>query len=344
MLNLNRDLISQKLNLNPDKIVINQYKGVYFPITKVACSSVKYALSESMGLGIDKKEIHKSFHFEKTVDQTILDSYYKFAFVRNPFDRILSAYKSKIMDDPNINSHQVVNGVQKMLTILYGDAFYGGMRFKDYLKAVAQIPDEYAEEHFRSQYVALFNEKGEQTVDFIGRFEKLSDDYKIVANKLQFPENELGHFGNSTKNKHYSAYYDDEMVEIVSKRYAVDLEKFGYSYEDNIKTTEEPKIFVEVVFNKDKKVIEFSLKDNYPHFDKGLIYIHIFSNVNEREVEKRTNLNWDQIKMRWKENNGDVKWESDVLDYDSSTISHIVVRQKIPDVAGRLWVKIFKDF
>lgn len=339
---LNKNLISKKLNPTPDKIVIPQYNGIYYPIAKVACSSIKFALSESMGLGIPKEKIHQHFRATKEIAEETMKTNYKFSFVRNPFDRILSAYKSKIQDDPNINNHQVTNGVQKILARLYGDTFYGGMYFKDYLKAVAEIPDRYADEHFRAQYAFLFDENGKQTVDFIGRFESLSNDYTSVATKLNFPQKELAHFGNFTPHKHYSAYFDEEMVEIVSKRYAKDIEMFGYKYENVIKTVEDPKVRVKVDFNKEEKVLEFDFSKRYGHYNKGWVFVHIM--VNGQEKPDRANMNWHEIRRKWTEENGNYKWTSKVLDYNFSEVSKIVVGQKLPDSKHLIWHKVFQDF
>ena len=101
--------------------------------------------------------------------------------------------------------------------------------FPEFVKKVCATPDEIADHHFRSQYASLINHRGEFLVDFIGRFENLSEDVKILGHQIGIEDLSLAH-KNPTHHTQYSDYYDEELRELVAKRYEIDVNLFGYEF------------------------------------------------------------------------------------------------------------------
>ena len=152
------------------------------------------------------------------------DSYFKFAFVRNPWDRLVSEFTYR--ED------------------------YQGLTFKHFvmnrLPKESQYTDSYR--HIMPQTKFVFNNEGKQLVDFIGRFENLQQDFAYVCSKLNIPPAILPHINVSssqslkskltqllklkkkTKRLHYTDYYDAETQEIVGTMYAEDIKTFNYTF------------------------------------------------------------------------------------------------------------------
>jgi len=67
------------------------------------------------------------------------------------------------------------------------------------------------------------------SIHFIGRFETLQQDFNTVCDRIGIVWQELPH-RNKSEHKHYTEYYDDELREIVTERYASDIDRFGYEF------------------------------------------------------------------------------------------------------------------
>lgn len=141
---------------------------------------------------------------------------FKFTFVRNPFARTVSCYRNRV------EGREIAFFRYYKLIGLEKD--YG---FENYVKAIANVPDEWAERHFASQYFQAY-ENGKCIVDFVGRFENLNDDYEWIRKRYDLEP--LEHRNASSKYD-YRDFYTEELAELVYRRYKIDFETFGYKEE-----------------------------------------------------------------------------------------------------------------
>jgi len=175
-------------------------------INKTGGSSIEKALGLPQQLHLTALELR-----EKLGDKR-WNKRFKFAFVRNPWDKVVSHYyyryrrNAQGIKEDNINFKQWVK-----LT-------YGEKNPKYY-----NIPKMFA-----PQMDWITNEKGEVIIDFIGRFENLNEDFQKVCGIIG-KKRELPHLRKSN-HKPYQYYYDDETRELIEKIFKKDIDAFGYKF------------------------------------------------------------------------------------------------------------------
>jgi len=141
---------------------------------------------------------------------------FSFAFVRNPWDRLVSAYE-----------YLKNGGICPLDAEDYLNLF---SKYENFKEMVLNWEEVFFDQiHFKSQSDWICDNDGNIIVDFVGKFENLQQDFDIVCDRMQIPRKKLPHT-NKTNHKHYTEYYDDEIREIVAKKYARDIEYFGYKF------------------------------------------------------------------------------------------------------------------
>ncbi len=133
--------------------------------------------------------------------------HFKFAFVRNPWDRLVSFYfyaREKLAR--SIPQMQAVDGLGGMLRELDSDAPW--------------ICDLHV---MRPQRDFLSG------ADFTGRFERLRGDFVFACARVGISA-ELPH-KNPSRHGHYAQYYSEWGQDFVAARYRGDIQQFDYSFE-----------------------------------------------------------------------------------------------------------------
>ena len=172
-----------------------KYNATYFRVPKVASTSLLISFRQ-----ID--EVEKCDEYDR--------SSFKFAFVRNPFDRIASCFRHVIQK----GSLQGIQGHSKL---------HSRMSFEDFLDVVEETEIKNMDIHFRPQYTFI-----PETPDFIGKFEDLNEDYAKIIQKIGIkPAPELPH-ENKTAKTIYKDYYNSSTIKKVLNIYKKDFELFGY--------------------------------------------------------------------------------------------------------------------
>jgi len=147
-----------------------------------------------------------AFDIKSSVPNNIFESYFKFGFVRNPWDWQVSLYWYALKDT---NHHQ--HDLTKKLGT-----------FDNYLEW--RVNEDL---HLQSDFLY----SGENLlVDFVGRFENLQIDFDNVTQRLGLTQSTLGHY-NPTARKDYKEYYNSQTRELVAQAFSKDIEIFNYSFD-----------------------------------------------------------------------------------------------------------------
>jgi hypothetical protein len=152
--------------------------------------------------------------------------HFAFAIVRNPFDRLVSAWKmfsegTDGVDWPYPRDGQRGIGLRGFLDILTDDSItYDPPRrtFEQRIRGHA-LPQTHP-------FYCL------DRADFVGRFEDLHDDWSRLADQLGLACRELPRV-NTTSRGPYQLYFDDDTRTVAERFYADDLDRLGYRFESN---------------------------------------------------------------------------------------------------------------
>ena len=209
-------------------MISNKHKFIFFAIPKNCSTTIRKVLrpyadvEESLQYTRIKTRtrmwdhIHANPHemaSHFTEQNWNMNQYFKFAFVRNTWVRVVSMYTYR----------------SKRYTELHGEDRYTKAHPDMARWLVEATPD-----NFKSYLKISPTSAGDQMqwvdeCDFVGRFENLQSDFDFVCSKIGITCQELPHI-NKSKHKHYTEYYDDETRTIVAEKYAKEIEYFGYRF------------------------------------------------------------------------------------------------------------------
>ncbi len=191
------------------------------------------------------------------VNREYFDGAFKFCFVRNPWDRLVSLYHYRDYDKnkgkkrlKKMSFEEFVKLVYKkykkrnsffakLINPLYGyprvfkylDNFLTLLRL-DFLMPLPPVGHYSVRglSQANSQTDWVFDENGNKLPDFIGRFENLEEDWKKICKKIGIDYVPLSKNNISKKRKNYRDYYSEKTKKIVEEMYKEDIKQFGYRF------------------------------------------------------------------------------------------------------------------
>ena len=192
----------------------DEYRCVFIHIPKTAGMSVASALFGEGG----------ATHAPLASVQGLLApaefaAYFKFAFVRNPWDRLVSAYEFLRV---GVGQEEYDRALADKIAGLGSFA-----RFLDWIRETRGCDGI----HFYPQHKYVCSEESENAMDFVGYFETLGDDVALVAKRLGLSA-DLPHINSAPSRADYRDYYDARAIDLVGEVYHRDIALFGYDFEN----------------------------------------------------------------------------------------------------------------
>lgn len=175
------------------------YNFYFFHFPYAAGHTIRYALSDQTDARIPVCSIENSFadqhifpnHFRQFIGDELFNKLFKFCFVRNPWDLEVSKYeKARTYDN-------------------YTEPF------EAWLAKSLKKDDQHV-------YLDL--------LDFIGRYERLTEDFSIICDKIGIENKIKWNPKFRDKRKPYHTFYTEETKNIVAKYYRTYIKLFGYKY------------------------------------------------------------------------------------------------------------------
>lgn len=205
-------------------MISHNFRCISVHIPKAAGNSVNRAF----GIGWqDHKDLAR---YRAELPAETFRDYFKFAIVRNPWERMLSEYNYQLRKSRPADSKLHLfdaRGDRRNFAAWAEAAFSESSRYP----AASWGGEVSPGIHRFSPQVDWISLDGAVAVDFVARFEQLAEDFRFIRGVVGMRRIELPR-RNPRFHFHYSWYYDRATRDRVAQYYASDIAAFGYDFED----------------------------------------------------------------------------------------------------------------
>jgi len=182
-------------------------KFVWFRVAKIGTRTIYEHLKES------RTDLSLEHPYNVLYAPRLYKDYFKFGFVRNPWDRIVSTWHNKVVEENYFK---------------FNDIELKRMRhFNNFVDYVLTLDIEKCNNHFRSQCALIdLNE-----IDYLGRYESFEDNLRYVLSRIGIKPDRLLWKNKSNRKKDYRSYYNNALKDKVYQIYQKDIDIFGYQFD-----------------------------------------------------------------------------------------------------------------
>lgn len=197
-------------------MISHKYKCIFIHIQKTGGSSIKQAIRGPEGR--DRHRHRTGAELKRIYGHRCWRKYFKFVFVRNPWDRLVSWWT--MIDGKYRPKYESGMKLNNFMTYIVTNA----SSFEEFLYCQEMIYDGTGRRAVgmnQSDYIPA-------DVDFMGKFENLHLDFAIVAQRIGLDAT-LPHIKTS-QHAHYRDFYTEKTAALVADLYKQDIERFKYTF------------------------------------------------------------------------------------------------------------------
>ena len=205
-------------------MIFSQSRGfIFFAVPKTGTHAIREALRPHLGEADWEQQLrygeqlsplpevaavnhgHVSYRqLRGAVGADALAGFFRFAFVRHPYDRFVSVCAFLARTDPGYRHNPT-----------------------DWMKQALQRPQFCKRVLVAPQFSLLSDDAGVVALDFVGRYESLQADFDAVCDRLTLPKVTLPH-RNRSEHDAYQNLLDNELKDALWQRYEQDFVAFNY--------------------------------------------------------------------------------------------------------------------
>lgn len=190
-------------------------KSIFVHIPKCAGMSIKKVLYGNRAGG------HTTLSsYANVFSPSEMSHYFKFTVVRNPWDRLVSAYH--FLKVGGMNEYDATWAQENL-------AEYTS--FRDFVMTWLNKENIMKIYHFQPQSHFITDKHQALSVDFIAFLENIDKDFEYISKKVN--PSAIMQVKNKSDHKDYKDYYDAEMILKVADIYAEDIQLLGYNFDNS---------------------------------------------------------------------------------------------------------------
>jgi hypothetical protein len=209
-------------------LISHKHSLLYVHIQKTAGTSLTRYLKDEIADLENLLRPHDPLRFAEQALGSKFEGLVKAGFVRNPFDRLVSWY-SMIVEHGSVLTEEEKKQ-DPHYNQLWQHVLSHSSCFEEFIVNCSDAVDRSGWKPFLFNQVDYFkNTEGKVAADFIGRFENLEHDFGRLCSLIGIEHKQVPHV-NKSHHVDYRSYYNDKSRAVVEKRFAEDLEYFGYQF------------------------------------------------------------------------------------------------------------------